>query len=288
MDENQFSQSFKELLSQYPFHQEPHPGWLKALQYPLGPGKWVRPFLVYYASKAVGGRGDEALAPALAVELVHTYSLIHDDLPSMDNDEWRRGRATMHVAFDEATAILVGDGLLTDAFDLLADPPAELYQAPAEARLLMIRQLARASGSRGMVRGQFLDLFWEQQKDKNEAPLPEIHIHKTGRLMGAACALGSLAVGCYEQVETLQRFGEGIGLVFQMVDDCLDELPNTGKSQGKDREAGKLTYLSHLTAKEVGEKAQEMTNDCLSLLAPMGAKAEPLADFARQLVKRSR
>ena len=216
----------------------------------LGGGKRIRPAVALAAAAAVGGRAGDALPAAAAVEMIHTYSLIHDDLPCMDDDDWRRGRATVHVAYGEAAAVLAGDSLQAQAFETLARPPEDPGPGPATGtegvrRLESVRRLAVAAGYRGMVGGQALDIEAER-RSPDAAGLEAIHRRKTGALLGAAAALGALAGGGDpEQVESLDRFGAELGLVFQIVDDLLDEEATTdalGKSAGKDRAAGKATY----------------------------------------------
>lgn len=210
----------------------------------LGGGKRLRPAVALAASVAVGGRAEAALPAAAAVEMIHTYSLIHDDLPCMDDDAWRRGRATVHVAYGEAVAVLAGDSLQAQAFEILAGAPGDSPAKPA-IRVESVRRLALAAGHRGMVGGQALDIAAETQRP-DAAGLETIHRGKTGALLGAAAALGALAGGGDpEQVEELDRAGAELGLAFQIVDDLLDEESTTaalGKSVGKDRAAGKATY----------------------------------------------
>lgn len=220
----------------------------------LGGGKRIRPALAMAAAIAVGGEPGDALPAAAAVEMIHTYSLVHDDLPCMDDDDWRRGRPTVHVAYGEAVAVLAGDSLQAQAFETLADPPEDPVTIPAtpqaSARQLEgVRRLAVAAGFRGMVGGQALDIEAETRPPDllpDAAGLEAIHRRKTGALLGAAAALGALAGGGDpEQVEALDRVGAELGLVFQIVDDLLDEEATRdalGKSAGKDRAAGKATY----------------------------------------------
>ena len=203
-------------------------------------GKRLRPALVLASAMAVGGRGQDALFPAAAVEMVHTYSLIHDDLPSMDDDSLRRGQPTAHVRFSEALAILAGDALHAQAFEVLARSPL-----PDGARVEAIRRLSEAIGPRGMVGGQVLDLEAEAER-QDAAGLERIHRKKTGALFGASAALGGLSGGGgRDEVRALDAFGQELGLLFQIVDDLLDDDATTselGKSAGKDRAAGKATY----------------------------------------------
>lgn len=210
----------------------------------LGGGKRIRPAAAMAASVAVGGKAEDALLAAGAVELIHTYSLIHDDLPCMDDDELRRGRPTVHVAYGEAMAVLAGDALHALAFETLAGPSPANRLSPAR-RAEAVHRLAAAAGHAGMAGGQALDIEAETRAP-DASGLEAIHRRKTGALLGAAAALGALAGGgSAEQVEALDRAGRELGLVFQIVDDLLDEEATTealGKSAGKDRAAGKATY----------------------------------------------
>ena len=206
----------------------------------LGGGKRIRPALAIASAIAVGGQGRDALPVAGALEMVHTYSLIHDDLPCMDDDDLRRGQPTVHVRFGEAIAVLAGDALHTLAFDTIAGG-----DAPPETRLELVKRLAAASGPEGMVGGQVLDMEAETRTPDAQG-LEAIHRAKTGALISASAALGALAGrGSVPQAEALGAFGRELGLVFQIVDDLLDEEETSadlGKSAGKDRVAGKATY----------------------------------------------
>lgn len=246
-------------------------------------GKRLRPAIVLAAARAVGGAGSDALPAAAAVEMVHTYSLIHDDLPAMDDDELRRGRPTSHVRFGEATAILAGDALQALAFTALAD--ADL---PLGRRLESIRRLAAAVGPAGMVGGQTLDMQ-AVQRDPGPSGLEEIHRKKTGALFGASAALGALAGGAAPSVaDALEAFGLELGLVFQIVDDLLDAEATTaqlGKSAGKDAAAGKATYPSiHGVAAARSEAVRRAEAARVQLRsAPVGG---PGAELLEALVER--
>ena len=209
----------------------------------FGGGKRVRPVLARAACRAAGGDPEAILEAACALEMVHTYSLIHDDLPALDDDTLRRGRATVHVAFDEALAILAGDALLTGAFEVLARYPEEDRFAARRARAC--RLVAEAIGSRGMVGGQVEDLE-ATGAVPDAARLERIHGAKTGALLGAAVELGALLAGAEEaRVAAFAGFGRRLGLLFQIADDILDvtgSAASLGKSPGKDAAAGKLTY----------------------------------------------
>ena len=259
----------------------------------LGGGKRVRPMLAYAASEAVGAEvlGTEAARidyAAAAVELIHVYSLTHDDLPCMDDDDLRRGKPTCHVAYDEATALLVGDALQSLAFEVLAHPDAA---AAADARVEMLRLLARASGSRGMAGGQAVDLA-ATGRSVDMAELEFMHIHKTGALIQAAVLLGALGNGALETAtrKSLERYARCIGLAFQVMDDILDAQTDTatlGKTAGKDAAQGKATYLTLMNAKEARAYARELLDDALAAIQPFGASGRRLAEIARFIVERS-
>jgi geranylgeranyl diphosphate synthase type II len=206
-------------------------------------GKRLRPVLALAACEAFGGRLADVLAPAAALELIHTYSLIHDDLPAMDDDDLRRGRPTAHKAFGEAEAILAGDALLTLAFEVLATRP--VGDALAARRTEAVACVARRAGHAGMVGGQLADLEAERQP-ATEASLEWIHRHKTGALIAASVEIGALHAGAEaEDRAAMARFGEAVGLAFQITDDVLDRTASAealGKTPGKDEKSGKATY----------------------------------------------
>ena len=252
----------------------------------LGGGKRIRPLLAYAAGEATGADPARVDAIAAAVELIHAYSLVHDDLPCMDDDVLRRGRPTVHVAFDEATALLVGDSLQSLAFECLEAP---LCDDPVR-QLGMFGLLARAAGSRGMAGGQAVDLASEGRT----LTLPELefmHIHKTGALIRAAVALGG-ACGSLPDAEraAVDHFAKCMGLAFQVVDDVLDATASTetlGKTAGKDAAANKPTYVSVLGVVRAREFADELLADALQSLAPLGRRADRLAALGRHIVTRS-
>lgn len=252
-------------------------------------GKRVRPLLVTLAARAVDPAvPDETLAAvACALELVHTYSLIHDDLPAMDNDDLRRGRPTLHRAYDEATAILVGDGLQARAFELLATAPG----LSAEQRIAAVRELARAAGPEGMVGGQFIDIR-ATDTDMGLDALKAMHNLKTGALIRASLALGGIAADASEaQLRALDAYGEHIGLAFQVVDDILDVEGDTatlGKTQGKDSHANKPTYVKLMGLEGAREEARRLLDEGLAALSEFGESADPLRDLARYIVERDR
>jgi len=253
----------------------------------LGTGKRIRPLLCYGAGEALGVTPALLDRPAAAVELIHAYSLVHDDLPAMDDDELRRGQPTCHRAFDEATAILAGDALQALAFQILA----ESSDLPPTTRIAMVESLALASGSRGMAGGQALDLAAEG-KHLDRAILEHIHIHKTGALIRAAVRMAILADGPVdaELAERLDRYAKCIGLAFQIQDDILDvegDSATLGKAAGRDLELDKATYPSIVGLAEAKELAATLIADALSALDVFGSRAEPLRSIAQALVGRT-
>ncbi len=253
----------------------------------LGGGKRVRPMLAFAAGEAVGADPARVEAAACAVELIHVYSLTHDDLPCMDDDDLRRGKPTCHVQYDEATALLVGDALQSLAFEVLADPGLGLDPANQTAMLAI---LARAAGSRGMCGGQAVDLD-STGLHLELAELEFMHIHKTGALIQAAVLLGALAGGTLgdEHRAHLEHYARCVGLSFQVMDDVLDAETDTatlGKTAGKDAAQGKATYLTLMSAKEARSYAQELMDEALAAVAPFGPGGTRLADIARFIVER--
>ncbi|MBB4819982.1 geranylgeranyl diphosphate synthase type II [Pseudomonas alcaligenes] len=251
-------------------------------------GKRVRPLLVYAACEALGGDLDRADGAACAVELIHAYSLVHDDLPAMDDDDLRRGKPTTHKAFDEACAILAGDGLQTLAFEVLAD--RRLNPQNSDARLAMVGTLARAAGPAGMVGGQAIDLGSVGLRLDQKA-LEVMHRHKTGALIEASVRLGALASGNADDssMKSLQAYAQAIGLAFQVQDDILDVESDTvtlGKTQGKDQASDKPTYPALLGLDDAKAYALELRDMALHTLRPFSEAAEPLRDLARYIVER--
>ncbi|MET0408260.1 MAG: polyprenyl synthetase family protein [Hyphomicrobium sp.] len=256
----------------------------------LGGGKRFRPFLVFH-SAALFGAGEEAALPAAAaIECIHCYSLVHDDLPSMDNDELRRGRPTVWKAYDEWTAILVGDALQAFAFELIGAPESN---GDARVRADLVHVLAVASGSVGMVGGQQLDL----QAGKLEAqPKPTIdsivrlQAMKTGALITAACEMGAIVGGAKpEERAALKTYGSHLGTAFQISDDLLDaegSSADTGKATGKDAAAGKATLIGMLGIKEARNRLDHSIATAIAALNVFGKKAEPLAEAARLMGRR--
>ena len=246
----------------------------------LGGGKRLRAALVYAGGEALGADPDALDAPAAAVELLHAYSLVHDDLPAMDDDDLRRGKPTCHRAFDEATAILAGDALQTLAFEVLA---AAAAIAP-ERRLAMLRELARASGVHGMAGGQALDLAAEG-KTLTLPELETVHRGKTGALIVASVRLGALAAPAADApvLAALAEYGQALGLCFQIQDDILDvdgDTATLGKTAGADEARGKATYPALLGLGGARERARQEYERAVAALAPLGASAERLAQLA--------
>jgi geranylgeranyl diphosphate synthase type II len=251
-------------------------------------GKRVRPLLVYAACEALGGNAEKANGAACAVELIHAYSLVHDDLPAMDDDDLRRGLPTTHKAFDEACAILAGDGLQSLAFSVLTD--SKLTPQDADTRLKMVATLAHAAGPAGMVGGQAIDLGSVGLKLDQKA-LEFMHRHKTGALIEASVKLGALASehASQDQLNALQIYARAVGLAFQVQDDILDVESDTatlGKRQGADIARDKPTYPALLGLEEAKHYALELRDQALVALRPFDAAAEPLRALARYIVER--
>jgi geranylgeranyl diphosphate synthase type II len=250
-------------------------------------GKRVRPVLMLAACETVGGDLNQALPAACAMEMIHTYSLIHDDLPAMDDDDFRRGNPTNHKVYGEATAILAGDALLTEAFILLAGD--QQHGDPA-ARLRVIHEIATASGSRGMVGGQVVDMESEGKGEIDLATLSYIHTHKTGALIRASVRAGAILGGATEQsLAALTHYGEAIGLAFQIADDILDVEGTTeelGKDAGSDQARGKATYPALVGLEASKARAQELVQMALDALSIFDQRAEPLRAIASYIVKR--
>lgn len=253
----------------------------------LGGGKRIRPLLAFAAGEVADADPGRVEIAAAAVELIHAYSLVHDDLPSMDDDDLRRGKPTCHVEYDEATALLAGDSLQTLAFQLLAE---HRLADDAALQLDMVRILALASGSRGMAGGQAIDL----ESVGTQLSLPELefmHIHKTGALIRASVQLGALCGRPLAAAETdaLQHYAKCIGLAFQVVDDILDAESTTatlGKTAGKDAEQNKPTYVTILGAAAARAKASELRRDAVEALEVFGARAQRLRDIAEFITHR--
>ena len=257
----------------------------------LAPGKRLRPLLVLLACEAAGGSESVALPAAVAVEMVHTYSLVHDDLPAMDDDDLRRGRPTCHVAFGEALAILAGDGLLTLAFEVLA-----VGYAPATAAVCTL-ELARGSGAAGMIGGQVLDLTADGkirgEVARSVADLEAIHRRKTGALFRSALRMGVHAAGNADAsvLARMDEYATAFGLAFQVTDDLLDvvgDAATAGKRVNKDADRGKLTYPGMLGVDASRRKATELGEAAVAAAESFGPAGRPLAELAKYVVGRDR
>ncbi|MFZ5452029.1 MAG: polyprenyl synthetase family protein [Thermodesulfobacteriota bacterium] len=262
---------------------------VQAMHYSLfAGGKRLRPVLCLAAAEAVGGDPSEVLAVACALEMIHTYSLIHDDLPAMDDDDLRRGQPTCHKKFDEATAILAGDGLLTAAFDIMAES-ASHFEGRERDLLAVIQLIAAAAGYPGMVGGQMLDLQAEGRKVTLKE-LETIHRMKTGALLTAAVRSGAvMAGGTRAEVTALTSYGEKFGLAFQVTDDLLDvegEAGEMGKATGMDAQRHKATYPGVLGRDEARAWAQRLVETAVADLEDFGPAADPLREVARYLLVR--
>ena len=263
---------------------------LEAMHYSvLNGGKRVRPVLAYAAAKAVGGEFEQADICACAVEMIHAYSLVHDDLPAMDDDALRRGKPTCHIKYDEATAILVGDALQSLAFELLAT--SKELAVTDHVRIRMIALLSQAAGAKGMVAGQCIDTCASGDL-MSESALQEMHRLKTGALIRASVLLGAMSTGqaSQEQLDSLDEFSRHLGLVFQIKDDILDVESDTGtlgKEQGRDSELAKPTYTSMLGLEQAREKMQQTSEAGLGALSGFDVSAEFLRSIAGYVVNRS-
>ncbi|WP_318367623.1 (2E,6E)-farnesyl diphosphate synthase [Enterobacter sp.] len=280
--------ALRQFIAPLPFQNTP---LVEAMQYgALLGGKRLRPFLVYATGEMFGVSAQTLDAPAAAVECIHAYSLIHDDLPAMDDDDLRRGQPTCHIKFGEANAILAGDALQTLAFSILTDAP--MPEVALRDRLAMVSELAQASGVAGMCGGQALDLEAEGKQVNLEA-LERIHRHKTGALIRAAVRMGALSAGDNgrEALPVLDRFAESVGLAFQVQDDILDVVGDTatlGKRQGADQQLGKSTYPALLGLEQARTKARDLIDDARQSLAQLAAQSldttalEALANYIIQ------
>jgi geranylgeranyl diphosphate synthase type II len=262
----------------------------KAMRYSVfAGGKRVRPILMLAGCQAVGGDTECAVPAACAMEMIHTYSLIHDDLPAMDDDDFRRGNPTNHKVFGEAIAILAGDALLTEAFKLTSDPR---FTAGCDSSgvLAVIHEIATCAGSYGMVGGQVIDMESEGQPDIDLATVQYIHTHKTGALIKASVVAGALLGGATGlQLAAITRYGEAAGLAFQIADDILDIEGTTeeiGKDAGSDEARGKATYPAVMGLSAAKEEAQSMMDEALKALEIFGSEADPLREIARYIVQR--
>lgn len=263
------------------------PRLLSAMRYAaLGAGKRLRPFLVIESARLFNVPSASALRVGAALECVHCYSLVHDDLPAMDDDDLRRGKPTAHKKFDEATAILAGDSLLTLAFEILAHGETHV---DAEVRSALVLELARASGLNGMAGGQMLDIEAEAGPAQTLDTIIRIQAHKTGALFRFACQAGAIMAGT--DPTPLRRYADDIGLAFQIADDLLDleSSPEAlGKATQKDLQKGKATIASLMGRKAAAEKADGLVASAIVALAPYGGEADMLREAARFIVSRKK
>ena len=293
MDIQTYIAESKELVDQYlekllPDDNEKPPTIHKAMRYSVfAGGKRVRPILVLASGESLGGERSVLLHLGAAVEMMHTYSLIHDDLPALDNDDLRRGRPTCHKVFGDAMAILAGDALMTRCYQVLASLPG----VSDSTRIRIISEIAGATGTvRGMIGGQVVDLESEGRKVGPDV-LEYIHHSKTGALLTACVRCGALAVGADPgELEALTGYGSKVGLVFQIVDDILDVTSSSeelGKTAGKDAKVKKATYPALYGLEASRTKAQELVESALKDIEEFGEKAENLRDLARFIVRRT-
>jgi geranylgeranyl diphosphate synthase type II len=262
----------------------------KAMRYALFPGgKRIRPILAIAAYEMIGGRGDGILPYACALELIHTYSLIHDDLPALDDDDYRRGKPTTHKVFGEAMAILAGDALLTEAFRLMSTQGLGGEVDPRVA-IEAIGEISRASGSAGMIAGQVVDM--ESEGKTVELPILEfIHTHKTGSLILTCVRVGGRLAGARDiEMDALTRYGKAIGLAFQITDDILDvegSVASMGRPPGVDRTRNKVTYPALLGLEESKRRFKELIGKAIEAVDLFGDRGEPLREIARYIGSRS-
>jgi geranylgeranyl diphosphate synthase type II len=263
----------------------------KAIQHSLfAGGKRIRPILSIASFEAVGGKGERILPFACALEMIHTYSLIHDDLPAMDNDDYRRGQPACHKVFGEAIAILAGDGLLTEAFKLMTNQSLKDHPSSDGGLILeLVNEVAQAAGVSGMVGGQVADI--ESEGKAVDLPTVQyIHTHKTGGMILASVRVGAKLGGAKEEtLKALTRYGENLGLAFQVADDILNvegKAALMGKKTGSDLSKGKATYPSILGVEESKKRARELVRLAVDALKPLGPEADPLREIARFVAAR--
>jgi geranylgeranyl diphosphate synthase, type II len=262
---------------------------IKAMRYSLfAGGKRLRPILCMAGAEAVGGSGRDVLPVACALELIHTYSLIHDDLPVMDDDDLRRGKPTNHKVFGEPIALLAGDGLLTEAFSVMTSPEIS-DRVPPQALIQAIRLIARAAGPEGMVGGQVVDIQWEGRPADLDV-VKFMHTHKTGAMITASVASGAVLGGADgSQSRAIASYGEKIGLAFQISDDILDiegDSETMGKRAGADQEKGKMTYPAVLGLDRSKSIQRDLIQEAIDELRQFDGRAEPLRHIAKYIIER--
>ena len=283
----QFREEFECYLAKYLDKLSTVPLLKEAMEYSaLDGGKRIRPLLAFAGGQLSGARNQALLPIAAAIEMIHCYSLVHDDLPAMDDDDFRRGKPSNHKAYDEATAILVGDALLTEAFALLAHDE----NFTAETKVELLKMLSTASGALGMIKGQFLDMQAEQKPVTLEE-LQEIHNNKTGALIKASIMMGYIAGHnqSQESLQSLATFAQKVGLMFQIQDDILDATSSSeilGKSAGKDAEQEKATYVNLLGIETAQDYMQKLNTEALALLTPFQTNADPLKALTLYVIER--
>ncbi|MCX6126271.1 MAG: polyprenyl synthetase family protein [Proteobacteria bacterium] len=262
----------------------------ESMQYALsGKGKRVRAQACILAAQHYSNNSRASLSGGVAVEMIHTYSLVHDDLPCLDNDDWRRDRPSVHKVFGEATAVLSGDGILTDAFRVLTDSEffPDCVFVPPDLQAKQVAILAAAAGGAGMVLGQAWDIWWTGRDDVTTDGLDKIHLAKTGALLGASFALGAASMGASsDHIKGWTAFGQAIGLAFQAIDDTLDNEGSIGKTPGKDAAQKKLTYLRFQTKEEIRNTAFKITEQAFTHI-PLKPLIN-LETFVKDLVFRNR
>ena len=269
-------------------HDDPEAELIEAMRYAtLDGGKRIRPFLTLATANLFNVKRERALRVAAAIEMIHCYSLVHDDLPAMDDDELRRGQSTCHIKFGEATAILTGDALLTKAFEVLAGD--DTHSDP-HVRSDLVMALAKAAGPEGMVGGQMLDLIAESEV-LNMPEITRLQRMKTGTLIAVSCEAGAiLGKASDSSKHALHAYAHDLGLAFQIADDLLDvegDEKTVGKKTGKDEEAGKATFVSLLGVDRARDQAEALVTQACEHLALFGEKADPLRSMAKFVIKRS-
>jgi geranylgeranyl diphosphate synthase type II len=265
---------------------------VSAIRHSLMPGgKRLRPVLCLSAAEIVGGNEDRVMDAACSLEMIHTYSLIHDDLPAMDDDDLRRGKQTCHIAFDEATAILAGDALLTLAFEVLSKTNHAVPQDYVVKKLDVIHKIASAAGYRGMISGQMADILSEGKK-LNMGNMKRLHFAKTGALIEASVYAGAvLGDGTRDEIEALTQYARTIGLAFQVADDILNVQGDPkimGKAAGTDKKKNKSTYPSLMGIEKSKRFAEKLVDESLNAIEIFDKKAEPLRAIARYIIERKR
>jgi geranylgeranyl diphosphate synthase type II len=296
LDIDRYFQDRKELVDTaltkfVPLETNYPPTLCKAMRYGvLGGGKRIRPILAMAAFDAVGGKGDAIIPFACALELIHAYSLIHDDLPSMDDDDFRRGKPSVHKVFGEAMAILAGDALLAEAFRTMSQGALK-HGIDPDIALDIIHEIALAVGFSGLVGGQVVDIESEGHDDVDLPTVEYIHTHKTGaRILGSLRTGAKLGGASSKTLEALTRYGGRIGLAFQVVDDILNivgESSALGKSVGSDEARKKATYPGLVGIEESKRLAGNLVDEAVSYLVPLQDRAEPLGEIARHLIRRT-